>query len=108
MVEILIFCVPGAETLANPYYHRVPLPRIPGYRKLDREAQLTCFADAVQNLPTQTSQLANMVNSYAYTLQDTISPHRNHVAKMSYNTMLANYATPTDHRYWQTHIAIDS
>ena len=29
-----------AETLADPYYRRVPLPRIQGYRKLDKEAQL--------------------------------------------------------------------
>ena len=29
-----------AETLEDPYYKRVPLPRITGYRKLDREAQL--------------------------------------------------------------------
>ena len=29
-----------AETLDDPYYKRVPLPRIAGYRKLDREAQL--------------------------------------------------------------------
>ena len=29
-----------AETLDDPYYHRVPLPRIPGHHKLDKQAQL--------------------------------------------------------------------
>ena len=96
-----------AETLADPYYDRVPLPRIPGYRKLDREAQLACLANAVQSLPTQTPQLANMVNSYAYNLQDMNSIHRNHKARTRYNTMLANYGSLTDHRYWQNHTAID-
>ena len=33
---------PGcAETLGDPYYKRVPLPRIPGYRKLDREVHIS-------------------------------------------------------------------
>ena len=32
--------VHSAETLDDPYYKRVPLPRITGYRKMDREAQL--------------------------------------------------------------------
>ena len=30
----------SAETLDDPYYRRVPLPRIQGYRKLDKEALL--------------------------------------------------------------------
>ena len=97
-----------AETLADPYYRRVPLPKIPGYRKLDREAQLACFADAIQNIPTQTPQLANMVNSYTHNVQDTISLHRNQLARTRNNTTLANYETPTDHRYQQTHTSIDS
>lgn len=97
-----------AETLADPYYRRVPLPKIPGYRKLDREAQLACFADAIQNVPTQTPQLANMVSSYAYNIQDAISLHRNHVTRTRYNTTLANYETPTDHRYQQIRTSIDS
>ena len=29
----------GAETVEDPYYHRVPLPRIPGYHKLDKQAR---------------------------------------------------------------------
>ena len=29
-----------AETLDDPYYYRVPLPRIPGYHKLDKQARL--------------------------------------------------------------------
>ena len=35
-----------AETLDDPYYRRVPLPRIPGYHKLDKQAQV---ADAHDN-----------------------------------------------------------
>ena len=43
MPEIKTYYVPGdifAETLDDPYYRRVPLPRITGYQKLDQEAQI--------------------------------------------------------------------
>ena len=36
------------ETLDNPYYHRVPLPRIPGYYKLDNQARLADIHDIMQ------------------------------------------------------------
>ncbi len=52
-----------AENLADPYYQRVSLPRILGYRKLDKEAQLTSFASTVQNQHAQSPQFANTVNS---------------------------------------------
>ena len=34
-----------AETLDDPYYHRVALPRIPGYHKLDKQARLADVHD---------------------------------------------------------------
>ena len=36
-----------AETLGDPYYKRVPLPRIQGYRKLDQEARIAQVANMV-------------------------------------------------------------
>ena len=87
-----------AETLADPYCKRVPLPRIPGYRKLDREANISqCanFASAIRKLRTQTPHLANIVNSCA----STDNVHRSQVSRSRYDTSFPNYATPTDLRY---------
>ena len=39
-----------AEALADPYYCRGPLPRIPGYHKLDNQAQLAHSAYNVPNV----------------------------------------------------------
>ena len=93
-----------AETLADPYYKRVPLPKIPGYRKLDREASYAQVANTVYKQPTQTPQFASIVNSYS--TSDPSSPSTSSLiqylaAKMRSTTTLAKYATPTDHRYFQ-------
>ena len=87
-----------AETLGDPYYDRIPLPRIPGYQKLDREiriSQSVNFANATQELTTQTSKLANIVNSF----HDTRNVHGNYVTRSRYGTAFHNYATPTNLRY---------
>ena len=34
-----------AETLDDPYYYKVPLPRIPGYHKLDKQTRLADVHD---------------------------------------------------------------
>ena len=36
---------PLTETLEDPYYHRVPLPRILAYHKLDKQARLADLND---------------------------------------------------------------
>ena len=33
--------LPDVETLGDPYYKRVPLPRVPEYRDLSQDSQLT-------------------------------------------------------------------
>ena len=38
-----------AETLEGPYYHRVSLPRIPEYHRLDQQTQLDDATDDVAN-----------------------------------------------------------
>ena len=38
-----------AETLADPYFSRVPLPKIPGYRTLDRQARVADVTDDKAN-----------------------------------------------------------
>lgn len=37
----------GAENLAGPYYKRVPLPWIPGYQTLDKQAKIAQSANTV-------------------------------------------------------------
>ena len=55
-----------AETLEDPYYSRVPLPKIPGYRALDKQARVADVTDDVANntwhsrLTYLTRQLASM------------------------------------------------
>ena len=34
-------CAANVETLGGPYYKRVPLPRVPEYRDLSQDSQLT-------------------------------------------------------------------
>ena len=87
-----------AETLADPYCKRIPLPKIPGYRKLDREANIsqgTNFASAIRELRTHIPHLANIVNSRSRTE----NVHRSTVPRSRYNTSFPNYATPTNLRY---------
>ena len=67
----------AAETLDDPYYRRVPLPRISGYRKLDQQARLAdtndmhvatntwharlkCLARLIPKLPGTTNYYARL------------------------------------------------
>ena len=87
-----------AETLADPYYRRVPLPKIPGYRKLDMEANISpCanFASAIRKLRTQTQNLAYIGDS----LTSTQNVHRSIVPRSRIVTSFPNYATSSYLRY---------
>ena len=87
-----------AETLADPYYRRVPLPKIPGYRKLDMEANVSpCanFASAIRKLRTQTPNLAYIGDS----LTSTENVHRSTVPRSRDSNSFPYYATPTYLRY---------
>ena len=42
-----------AENLDDPYYKRVPLPRIPGYREMDKAARIAQFANMVHKVHWQ-------------------------------------------------------
>ena len=87
-----------AETLGDPYCDRIPLPRIPGYRKLDREARISQsvnFASATQELTTPTPKLADIVNS----LHALMNVHGSFVANTRRGTKLPKCATPTNLRY---------
>ena len=87
-----------AETLADPYYKRVPLPKIPGYRKLDREASYAQVANTVYEQPTQTPQFASIVNSYDTTNTSSINMSsllRDRAAKMRNPTRIAKNASST-------------
>ena len=87
-----------AETLANPYYRRVPLPKISRYRKLDMEANISpCahFASPIRKLCTQTPNLANIGNSRT----STENVHRSTVPRLRYVTLFPNYATSSYLRY---------
>ena len=39
-----------AEALEDPYYHRVPLPKIPDYRTLDKQARVADVIDDKANI----------------------------------------------------------
>ena len=87
-----------AETLADPYYRRVPLPKIPGYQKLDMEANISpCahFASAIRKLRTQTPNLAYIGDS----LTSTENVHRSTVPRLRIVTSFPNYATSSYLRY---------
>ena len=53
------------ETLGDPYYRRVPLPRIPEYRDLSRESQLTKQAVEIAGVePNSLNGYPNGCQSY--------------------------------------------
>ena len=87
-----------AETLADPYYRRDQLPKIPGYQKLDKEANISpCahFASAIPKLRTQTPNLAYIGDS----LTSTDNVHRSAILRSRDGNSFPNYATPTYLRY---------
>ena len=89
----------AAETLGDPYYDRVPLPRIPGYRKLDREARISQsvnFASATRELTTPTPKLADIVNSLRAASVSMKHVHGSYVANMRRGPKLPKCATPTN------------
>ena len=94
--------IQGAETLGDPYYNRVPLPRITGYRKLDREARISQsvnFASATRELTTSTPKLADIVNSLCAASVSMRHVHGSYVANTRCGRYLPKYETPTDMRY---------
>ena len=91
-----------AETLGDPYYDRVPLPRITGYRKLDREARISQsvnFASATRELTTSTPKLADIVNSLRSASVSIRHLHGSYVANTRCGPRLPKCATPTNTRY---------
>ena len=91
-----------AETLGDPYCDRIPLPRIPGYQKLDREVRISQsanFASAIQELTTQTPKLADIVNSLHALTVSMRNVHGSYVTNSRRGPKLLKCATPTNLRY---------
>ena len=64
---------PTAENLDDPYYKRVPLPRIPGYREMDKAARIAQFVNMVHKVhwqeviqPNSTLLSGNIASSTKY------------------------------------------
>ena len=68
-----------AETLDDPYYHRVPLPRIPGYNKLDKQARLADVHDR------------HASTTYAHVASNTWHAQFTSLLRSIFNTGPANY-----------------
>ena len=88
----------STETLADFYYKRVPLPKIPGYLKLDQEASYVQVANTIYKQRTQTTPLGDIVNSYTTPNVITRNVHGSYVAISRCCTNLSRCATPTNLR----------
>ena len=79
---LVFFAGRAAETLDGPYYHKVLLPRIPGYHKLDKQATLMLnprnflFSLVCLEIPHHTVAFC-LVLHFSDTLEDRIKRWKN-------------------------------